>query len=1263
MTIVASAVSPSLSSSSPKPAPVATAYSAPNSLFRSASPAALHYPSAAAVRVNQVSFAQFSPEGKSFLVADLSTSPAFSALQTPSSPHSQEHELLQPQPHPRSSKPQPQPPSPAPQHEHELDKLDRQQQYRLQSEGTLMQPTANTIDNHPTQAKSSLTSRPIKALAPISVNSSHSETLQSSPTKRPSTDGEYHQRSYSAVMGPMGVNENHGHVRGKVPQESPSRKVENTGNANAGYREEDSSNSHQNRGNHRDMDDEEDQYEDDDMEGEEDGSNPETDEENVDELMDEAEFEEAEEHDSMSNGAFYLRPGSLQQRGELPGYHEQSNNQQQQFQQQGNRPFTSILPRPELSKSQSESGSGYGHDTIKHERDAGEDQRHPALSSWEAHPSKDMLRQGAPRNNRPLQVRPATATEMGGGSGAEYTSNNITSGSGASPGSNTAELSGGPGSANAAGSALNNSVGVNNGSSKKRTTPAKHKCPQCDNARAFSRLHDCNRHMRTHWRIKPYSCPECHRNFVRQDALTRHLRLDFGHNRCSGYPGPLPGSSNQDKTDESADDAMGDSSTENPTHSYSVPTKMEGGSATIKADTSYTSPSPTSPTRVPVTGNHGLGGPENDNERPVAPEALRDSRILSNPIPASESTQPGSESAGEREKGSRRDAGPVPHARYPSVNMAPISFVHRSTPVERRAVTPPELKDNSSFQSQHSRSFSHSSFSHGQPPLPSTSAAPLTPQTVGPSSSSGPSSLDRRNAPPISRNGASWSSQGHDSATSPSEYYHGPVPSRPPPPGHIMTRQEPPYGAEYDRQRVASNSQLEYPPSPQEVRRPTSPNTSEWNAHGPEASRSWSWDQRPHDGRHRHPTWSDSPSSRAPMQHPQEQGPHPSTMAPPRALTMDQWQRGPPPSLREAREDLSPREPRESREAPGPVRMLPRAPSGYHSSPYPVDSAESQPRPLSGHPSSVARPVETYRRSDLERDPRQRSMTEMDRVRGSGATWSEQRSRSFHELDSGMDPRSRFDPHPSSPQHARENPQVGRPSAVEASSSVAERPHVYSGMVGVERTYAQTNPYHERDLPRDSGAPAAQKPSVIKDPMARDYRPTRSYSTMEYESDRDAFHRQPRYSGEPKPPSREARRSMSPIPHHRHSGVESGRPYEGNPRYQYPSDRSDQYSREEAERMPSRPFRHEERLVASPLPREDQGGYFGEPARSNSYRASNNYPPGHRPQEPPHRHADAFHDSGRRERHSVDMPLASPTTPVGPPPAKRSLSTAAVATR
>ncbi|KAF9974388.1 hypothetical protein BGZ73_002213 [Actinomortierella ambigua] len=53
---------------------------------------------------------------------------------------------------------------------------------------------------------------------------------------------------------------------------------------------------------------------------------------------------------------------------------------------------------------------------------------------------------------------------------------------------------------------------------KKRTTPAKHQCPE------------------THWRVKPYSCPECGRNFVRQDALTRHLRLDFGHNRCTGAP-------------------------------------------------------------------------------------------------------------------------------------------------------------------------------------------------------------------------------------------------------------------------------------------------------------------------------------------------------------------------------------------------------------------------------------------------------------------------------------------------------------------------------------------------------------------------------------------------------------------------------------------------------------------------------------------------------------------------------------------------------
>ncbi|KAG0316073.1 hypothetical protein BGZ99_007053 [Dissophora globulifera] len=219
-------------------------------------------------------------------------------------------------------------------------------------------------------------------------------------------------------------------------------------------------------------------------------------------------------------------------------------------------------------------------------------------------------------------------------------------------------------------------------------------------------------------------------------------------------------------------------------------------------------------------------------------------------------------------------------------------------------------------------------------------------------------------------------------------------------------------------------------------------------------------------------------------------------------------------------------------------------------------------------------------------------------------------------------------------------------------------------MVGVERAYPQGSQYQDREGPRDGGL--GQKQPMMKEPLSRDYRQVRSYSNMDYETEWDSFHRQSRYSGDQKMPPRENRRSMSPISAHRHSGMESGRPFEGNTaRYPYPSDRQDQYSREEMDRLPPRPFRHDDKMVASPLPREDQPGYFEQAGRSNSYRApTTNYGiPQHRGQEPLPRHADGSHESARRERHSIDMPLASPTTPVGAPPPKRSMSTATIATR
>ncbi|KAI7819474.1 hypothetical protein BC939DRAFT_261504 [Gamsiella multidivaricata] len=778
-----------------------------------------------------------------------------------------------------------------------------------------------------------------------------------------------------------------------------------------------------------------------------------------------------------------------------------------------------------------------------------------------------------------------------------------------------------------------------------------------NSARAFSRLHDCNRHMRTHWRIKPYSCPECHRNFVRQDALTRHLRLDFGHNRCSGYPGPLPGgSSNQDKTDESADDAMGDSSTDTPGHSYSGPTRMDGGSAAAKAGPSYaTTTSPTSPS-LPSPGGHVHRAPRPDNQdidthRPVAPVMpARDSRMPPKSTLGPETVQAGPEPVEEREPVPRRDA--APHTRYPSAS-APISFVHRSAPVERRAVTPPQAKDNPAFLSQHSRSYSHSSFTHAQATASASamSGTPPTSQSSGPPLSNGMSSLERRNPPTNTRNGGPWPAQGHEAGASAGYYDQNPPSSRPPPSGPGISRHEGPYGPEYDRQRTVTVAlPPEYPSSPHDTKHHSPPaHSSEWAAQ--EGTRSWSWEHRASEARHRQSTWSSSSSIKgpAPPQLPQEQVAHPSSMPPPlRASTMDSWQKGP------SREDVISRD---AREGPSSGRMPPRSSSSYSNTPYAEEPAsDNHPRPLPGPTQPMARPTEPFRRPEQERDPRQRSMTEIDRIRGPGAAWSEQRSRSYHELDTNVDPRSRYEQHPNSPQHGWDGAPVGRASAVDGPPPAPERSHSYSGVVGVERMHPQGARYHDRNVSRDAVVNS-------NDAIARDYRPTRPHSTMEYESDRDAYHRQQRYSGEPKPLPREQRRSMSPVPPHRHVGVDPGRPYEGNPRYSYPTDRSEQYSREETVKMSSRSFRHEERLVMSPISREDQGGYFGEPGRPNSFRASQNYPSAPpRLQDPSHRQSDVQRELPRRDRHSVDMPLASPTSAAGAA-SKRPMSTASVASR
>ncbi|KAF9899397.1 hypothetical protein BX616_003056 [Lobosporangium transversale] len=1139
------------------------------------------------------------------------------------------------------------------------------------------------LDTHSSKVRSPLDSKAVNGLSSFPISPTNEGPRL--PNKRPISESEFHQRSYSAAMGPMGANENHGPMRTKVSQENLSHNHEGV---REGRRFKDNDTISQQRNRLRGEENEEDELEDDDdMDERENKQTGETDEENVDELMDEDELDDngSDRH----NRSFYPHPEQQQPFG------APHHPQQHPHPSHGSRSLPNILPRPGAGY-----GSGYNHDG------SADDQRYSGMSTWNA--TTESPRQGGPRNNRPLQARPPNSEQsltQGGEHHSQPNNHSVNS-------TNGAEASNGAAANRENGGSFGNTASVNNGSSKKRTTPAKHKCPQCDKyftrpfnlkshqrthtqerpfvcsfahcARAFSRLHDCNRHMRTHWRIKPYSCPECHRNFVRQDALTRHLRLDFGHNRCSGYPGPVPGS-NQDKSEESGDDHMEDSPTETPSNNFSASQSGEVGNATAKAGPPYMlSTSPISPTTASPAGQgqaHGKGQavptlrpdskqePESERTMPAssasvsasvsAPaQPMRDQRMSQMPSSAPEPIHPsGFESQDEREQGMvRRDSG-GPQSRYASGN-APMSFVHRSGTLERRAVTPPSTKETPAFLSQHGRSFSHSSFSHGQPSAPVTSSPMSAPLPSVPPPSGAISSQDRRGPPSHGRNGGSWPGPGQDPSTPPSEYYHGAPHSRQPPPGPIITRSEAP---EYERARTFTHPPSDYPPSPSEARR-ASP--SEWNASGPDR---WGWDQQRHqEVRHRHAGWSSAPPSRGPMPspHPQDQAPHPP-IPPPRASTMDSWPRGGPPSSPLSREELtSPR---------GPVRIPQRPPTDYPSSPYPLEPGAGGhgARSVPGGPPTMGRSIEPLRRPELDHD-RLRSMTDIDRVRGPAHSWSEQRSRSFHELDAGAAHRSRFEQLPHSPQHPREPVPIGRAPAPEATSSGPERPHTYSGVVGAER-HPQSGPYQERDFYRESG-----KPPMMKDHVGRDY-PVRSQSTTEYDADREGFHHQSRYPSDPKVMARESRRSMSPGPPRRFLGSE-GRPYEGgNVRYSHQADRPEPYSREEAERMSGRPFRNEERLVMSPLPREDlNNGYFGsnEPGRPNSYRvAGHGYPQGptsaplphphQRPHESPQqRHPDAHYDPSRRERHSLDMPLTSPTSAIGPPPvSKRSLSSAVVTSR
>jgi hypothetical protein len=64
--------------------------------------------------------------------------------------------------------------------------------------------------------------------------------------------------------------------------------------------------------------------------------------------------------------------------------------------------------------------------------------------------------------------------------------------------------------------------------SHKRTHTAEkpYHCEHTGCNRRFARQHDRNRHNKLHSNIKPFSCEYCHKAFARQDALSRHQRVD-----------------------------------------------------------------------------------------------------------------------------------------------------------------------------------------------------------------------------------------------------------------------------------------------------------------------------------------------------------------------------------------------------------------------------------------------------------------------------------------------------------------------------------------------------------------------------------------------------------------------------------------------------------------------------------------------------------------------------------------------------------------
>ncbi|KAF9578082.1 hypothetical protein BGW38_006323, partial [Lunasporangiospora selenospora] len=768
-------------------------------------------------------------------------------------------------------------------------------------------------------------------------------------------------------------------------------------------------------------------------------------------------------------------------------------------------------------------------------------------------------------------------------------------------------------------------------------------------ARAFSRLHDCNRHMRTHWRIKPYSCPECHRNFVRQDALTRHLRLDFGHNRCtgiapaftaasasasaSGGDSAKPDGPEQNKNPANAPFANGTASA----NGVSAASVSKPGDGIVKDEHAKSVVDPNKPYPDSRTFDHGLapqsapisfppqvsppssmgsaGSAADSRGHPsdMGPIAARDLRIPPPPIvtdaPRGSRMMDGVDDPMARQHAPppRRDVDP----RYPAAPMAPISFVHRSNPSERRQ-TPPESKDTPHGHPHHTRSFSHSTFSHG--PAPTTPTMAQSPHSEKP----GPDKRAPAMAP--KHPSSSWGAPPPEPIPSPADSYHGPHSRQAPPPtipiahGSARYPPEPQYGG--DRARGPGLPPAGYASSPVDQKHPSPPPpqqsshmppSPEWTGPRPDGSRSsWTWDHRPsmdheRDARLRHSTWSSTsgpasaplapsqpqppqpqpPSSQAPHHphlHPEASvvparppsaGPHPPPPA--RSMTLDSWQRNPYAYPgHDPREDTNLSQDPESR-----MRMPPRTPVGYNGgAPYPVDDrapeAYSRPSPTAGNPMAAPVPVpgapghgpprsggETYRRQEQERDPRQRSVTEFDRSRLPSTHWNESRSRSFHELDTNFENRPRHEYAPRSPVQAREHP-------VEGGVAPPERMTTFSGMVGVDRSFRPASPFQDQEkeashwnasrLSKHGAAGPGPGPGGPGGPgVVADFNrpPGRVQGGGEHEWDRGVPHRSTTLPHSvdygKQPMGRENRSSLSPSLPNRHVMMEHGRPPPGAP--------------------------------------------------------------------------------------------------------------------